>query len=104
MNSVSSQNNHSWWYDPEFVADDDLHTYSQNLNDSGTPLTHVTEDFDGDTRNASTPDIGADEYTLYALDAGAKTLASPSSGCGVGPSTKLTSVFVTTEPPRSTHR
>ena len=29
-----------------------------------TPITGITTDFDGDTRHATTPDIGADEYTV----------------------------------------
>ncbi|KAI9459571.1 hypothetical protein F5148DRAFT_1150819 [Russula earlei] len=32
-------------------------------NNAGTPVTAVTTDFDGDTRSATTPDIGADEFT-----------------------------------------
>jgi parallel beta-helix repeat protein len=30
---------------------------------AGNPISYVTNDIDGDTRDASTPDIGADEYT-----------------------------------------
>ena len=26
-------------------------------------IASITDDFDGDTRNATTPDVGADEYT-----------------------------------------
>ena len=32
------------------------------LNGAATPLANVTDDFDGQTRNATTPDIGADEF------------------------------------------
>ncbi|TLY32992.1 MAG: hypothetical protein E6K56_01870, partial [Ignavibacteria bacterium] len=55
-NSVSSY--------PDFTSATDLHTASPWLNAKGTPLSPtVTDDFDGQLRNATTPDIGADEFT-----------------------------------------
>jgi hypothetical protein len=33
----------------------------------GSPIATFTDDYDGDTRNATTPDIGADEYTGTVL-------------------------------------
>jgi hypothetical protein len=38
------------------------------LESAGTSGTGIADDFDGDTRNASTPDIGADEFTGTLLD------------------------------------
>ncbi|MFM8373743.1 MAG: beta strand repeat-containing protein, partial [Bacteroidota bacterium] len=58
VNSLSSP--------PSFVSSTDLHlgsTGNDCLDKRGTPITAVTTDFDGDTRNASTPDIGMDEFT-----------------------------------------
>jgi len=55
-NSVSSY--------PNFTSATDLHTASPWVNAKGTPLpSAVTDDIDGQARNASTPDIGADEFT-----------------------------------------
>ena len=34
----------------------------------GTPVTGITDDYDGDTRNVGTPDIGADEFTGIPID------------------------------------
>src|SRR5262249_47340206 len=34
----------------------------------GAPIAGITDDFDGDTRNATTPDVGADEFTGVLLD------------------------------------
>ena len=51
-----------------FVSASDLHANPLATNpasNSGTPVTGVTVDFDGDTRNATTPDIGADEFTPF---------------------------------------
>ena len=38
------------------------------LDGRGTPITGIATDFDGDTRNTSTPDIGADEFTATAVN------------------------------------
>ncbi len=38
------------------------------LESGGTPITGITDDYDGDTRNALTPDIGADEFAGVPID------------------------------------
>ncbi len=43
-------------------------TAPTQLESGGSPVAGITDDFDGDTRNASTPDIGADEGTFVLLD------------------------------------
>lgn len=51
---------------PVFVGADDLHLdpgANATLNNLGSPLAGITVDIDGDTRNAGTPDMGADEFT-----------------------------------------
>jgi hypothetical protein len=55
--------------DPMFVSDSDLHTQNPVINSAGTPITEVTDDIDGEPRDAATPDIGADEFetVLYVL-------------------------------------
>ncbi len=50
-------------YNPAFVSTTNLHTASNWLNAKGIPLVDVTDDIDGNPRDGSTPDIGADEYT-----------------------------------------
>lgn len=47
---------------PGFVNFDSLRTCSDTLESAGTPLSYVTDDFDGDGRNPNAPDIGADEW------------------------------------------
>jgi parallel beta-helix repeat protein len=49
--------------DPLFVSATDLHVLAPALNGAATVIAGITVDIDGDTRNASTPDIGADEFT-----------------------------------------
>ncbi len=48
--------------DPSFTGPTDFHLVGTLANDAGEPL-GVMMDIDGDTRSATTPDIGADEYT-----------------------------------------
>ena len=50
---------------PEAIVD--LHiTCASPADSAGTPIAGITTDFDNDTRNATTPDIGADEINLTA--------------------------------------
>ncbi|HSU24692.1 MAG TPA: Calx-beta domain-containing protein, partial [Pyrinomonadaceae bacterium] len=38
------------------------------IQGGGVPITGITDDYDGDARNATTPDIGADEFTGSNVD------------------------------------
>ncbi|MFC2125242.1 right-handed parallel beta-helix repeat-containing protein [Bacteroidota bacterium] len=57
-----NQDLNSFSIDPSFISDSDLHTVSPHLNGAGFPIAEVTFDVDGASRDASHPDIGADEY------------------------------------------
>jgi hypothetical protein len=48
---------------PHYISNADLHTVSPYLDGGGIPLERVTEDIDGEPRDDSAPDIGADEFT-----------------------------------------
>ena len=51
-----------------FTSSTDLHIPNGTitaLESAGTPIVGITTDIDGQTRNASTPDIGADEFNRY---------------------------------------
>jgi len=53
---------------PMFLGLNDLHmdpNYT-TLSNTGNPVTGITTDIDGNTRNATTPDMGADEFTPCA--------------------------------------
>ena len=45
------------------------------LESGGIPVSGITDDFDGQTRNASTPDVGADEFSGIALDLSAPNIS-----------------------------
>lgn len=50
----------------DFVSASDLHINVNNScpSNNGIPIAGITDDFDGETRSATTPDRGADEYTF----------------------------------------
>ncbi len=52
--------------DPEFVSATDLHVQGYLADNAGIPVIGLTDDYDGDIRSLTTPDIGADEYMAIA--------------------------------------
>ena len=75
---LSNNDLNSYSVNPLFTSDTDLHTAQGNLNSVGTPVAEVTVDIDGQPRNPTNPDIGADEFTpVSANDAGIQTVLSP---------------------------
>ena len=63
-----------------FVSTTDLHTLAASLNGKATSISGVTTDIDGDVRDASNPDIGADEFAPPAtLDLKPVSLLTPSA-------------------------
>ncbi|MCB9251428.1 MAG: right-handed parallel beta-helix repeat-containing protein [Flavobacteriales bacterium] len=61
--------------DPNYSSNTDLHVYHVDLDGKAKPFSQVTYDIDGQMRNSSTPDIGADEFKLRKLDAGLTEVA-----------------------------
>jgi len=59
---VSGMESHSISVDPNYLSDTDLHVSNASLNSAAIPVPEVTLDIDGQTRNPSLPDIGADEF------------------------------------------
>jgi parallel beta-helix repeat protein len=78
LKDASSQEANSLSLNPGFKSADDLHVFDVALKGKGTPITGITTDIDGDARNATTPDIGADEFVPSALDIGVISLNDPS--------------------------
>lgn len=61
-------------------------TIATQIESGGAPIATITDDFDGDTRNATTPDIGADEFTGVPSDITAPLIAhtAVANGCTAG--------------------
>ncbi|OYU82891.1 MAG: hypothetical protein CFE24_13750 [Flavobacterium sp. BFFFF2] len=91
--SYTTQDAHSIFSNPPFVSATNPHilyngSNAAALNGSGTPIADVTTDFDGEARNATTPDIGADEFSL---DPTTITSFSPTALCAqVGQTVTIT--------------
>jgi len=62
---------------PMYYSNTDLHSFSPALNGAGTPIVGVTTDFEGDVRDSSTPDIGADEFSISTSDVGVVGVLNP---------------------------
>lgn len=64
----------------------DLHAYLMEIDMAGTPIAHVTHDFDGHVRHLTAPDIGADEFTpqLWAETFNTCGAADPITSTGSG--------------------
>ena len=59
----TGQDLHSLSVYPHFTGDSDLHSIAPWLDEKATPLTDISVDIDGESRDPSLPDIGADEFT-----------------------------------------
>lgn len=70
----------SFSIEPLFETITDLHVKEIYLKNSGTPVSEVTDDIDGESRDEDNPDIGADEFYVPARnDAGIISITNPSS-------------------------
>ena len=68
--SYTSQDPNSVSIGDVYLTDSDLHIRNYLLDNLGTPVAGVFDDIDEDLRDSFTPDIGADEFTTPANDAG----------------------------------
>jgi hypothetical protein len=78
LTHVTGKDANSVSIDPVFVSSTDLHVEAIGLNGAATPLTAVTTDIDGETRDPVEPDIGADEFVASGGDAGLLAISAPS--------------------------
>lgn len=63
LQTVSSKEANSIWSDPQYLSPTDLHLQGTAANGTAAVIAGITDDIDGNVRNTTTPDIGADEYT-----------------------------------------
>ena len=78
LQSNSGMDSNSFNLQPFFKADTSYESGQISLNNNATPLTEVTNDIEGEMRSVTTPDIGADEFTPPATDAGVVSFIHPS--------------------------
>ncbi|MBK9105303.1 MAG: hypothetical protein IPL92_12225 [Saprospiraceae bacterium] len=58
-------------------VDTSFHVHSAKLDGHGVHYAHISDDYEGDPRHLTTPDIGADEYDPLTADAGILALLNP---------------------------
>lgn len=97
---ASGQDTNSISLNPNFISPTDLHINpnSTNVADRGTPISGITIDFDGDTRNATFPDIGGDEYvhgTPGVITLPSSNVFNQKLTVNPNPFTKLTTIHYT---------
>jgi parallel beta-helix repeat protein len=71
--AASPQDANTVWANPVFLSGTDLHASSSFVNNKAVAITEVTTDIDGQSRNLSTPDLGADEFSSVSLPLAAGT-------------------------------
>lgn len=77
--TASGQDDASLSVDPLFISSTDYHVSEIALNEAGEPIPGITQDLDGEPRDAQFPDIGADEFTPdIGADAGITGILNPS--------------------------
>ena len=69
--------------DPFYLSDTNLHVQCGALKGQAVADTDLPLDFDGDTRHASNPDIGADEVSLNSVDVAINEITT-NGGCAGG--------------------
>jgi parallel beta-helix repeat protein len=82
--TASGHDANSLSVNPVFASVADLHINKGLLKAAGTPIASVIDDIDGEVRNATTPDIGADEFTPIGVDASLTYLEYAHKNFGVG--------------------
>ncbi len=75
--SATGQDANSVSLDPFFVSPTDLHAQAAGVDAAATTGTGITVDIDGEPRDVSTPDIGADEFELPQVNAALTAFAGP---------------------------
>ena len=69
---------------PIYVSNSDLHVNNPAINGAAKTISNVKYDIDGDARNSTTPDIGADEFTPPAINPVIVSITNPVSGFCAG--------------------
>ncbi len=80
--SATGEDAHSISVDPFYVSGKDLHVSNPELDSAATTISGIITDIDGEDRDDSYPDIGADEFDVPADDVGVtEIIHNISTGC-----------------------
>jgi len=81
LQSATGKDANSMNVNPVFFSSTDLHTGLVNLDSAAQPITGMDVDIDGDSRNATHPDIGADEFNSLPKNMGVVSVVYPITDC-----------------------
>jgi hypothetical protein len=83
--TATNQNANSVNLNPNYLTDIDLHAQGISLYQKGTPIAGITTDIDGESRSATLPCIGADEFLPPNAEIELIDILYPKGGvvCGV---------------------
>lgn len=70
LQTTSGKDSNSFSEPPYYLNDSSYQSAQVVLNNNGTPAGGITTDIEGEARNGTNPDIGADEFTPAANDGG----------------------------------
>jgi hypothetical protein len=90
--AATSKDANSVSVNPLYFSNDDLHTTLISLDSVGTNISGISSDIDGDTRNSTRPDIGADEFNSLPDNIGVSSIIN-GSGCELDSQTVEVTVF-----------
>ncbi len=79
LTAATLKDSNSVSVDPDFISNTNLHVYTSAVNNLGIPVSLVKDDIDGQPRNATTPDIGADEFSPLPVDLAITAFIEPSN-------------------------
>jgi hypothetical protein len=80
LQTASGKDINSISLNPKFFSASDLHVLEGQIDSTATPLALVSDDIDGDARDVSRPDMGADEFTCVAIPGDLNASASITIG------------------------
>lgn len=83
LKAANSKDLFSLSVDPLFFEYYDLHTKNPLLNQKGVNIATIARDYDGEFRNTTAPDIGADEFEIGAADFAISAIAPSAFRLGV---------------------
>lgn len=79
---AGTNHNLQGWSVESLFDDDEPKPYQAVLNNAAQPVSGISTDIDGETRNPVAPDVGALEFSIPAHDIGIKKLIAPQTYCG----------------------
>ncbi|MDZ7849068.1 MAG: hypothetical protein U5L96_21415 [Owenweeksia sp.] len=77
LQAASGLDSNSISENPYFPTDTNYQVVQVSLNNAGTPFAGIAYDIEGEPRDATTPDIGADEFIPTGTDAGLIAVTTP---------------------------